>query len=141
MKNLFLTSKYKPLLSVFISLCVILLFYVKRFVMLKYYPPICNLVILIIFTTSLFCKKTIIQRFAELCEKEELSQKAIIYTKQVNYAWCIFMLLNFLISVWTIFLSDKIWIIYNGFISYVLIGIVFGVEYLIRINLKKRNLI
>ena len=141
MKNSYSASKYRLFFPLTISFCVILLFYIKRFVLLKYYPPICNFVLLAIFTISIFGKKTIIQKFAELFEGKELTPKQVLYTRVVNLVWSVFMLLNFLISVWTIFLSDKIWIIYNGLVSYILVGIVFGVEYLIRILLKRRNLL
>ncbi|MCR5261972.1 MAG: hypothetical protein K6C94_09070 [Candidatus Gastranaerophilales bacterium] len=93
-----------------------------------------------IFFTSLFAKETIIQKFARACG-DKLEKPAWNYTKNVTYIWCIFTFANFLISVWTIFLSDKIWILYNGFISYFLVGTLFGAEYIVRTILRKRNLI
>ena len=133
-------GKIKHFTPILITLCIILLFYIKRFVFLKYYPPVCNLTIFIIFFSSLFGKETIIQKFARVCG-DKLEKPAWIYTRRLTYVWCSFMFLNFAISVWTIFLSDNIWMIYNGFISYLMIGILFGIEYLIRINLRKRKLI
>ncbi len=133
-------QKLKPIAPIFFTLCIIFLFYIKRYIVLKFYPPICNLFIFCLFFGSLFAKETIIQKFARLCEGE-LKQSTLDYTKKVTYVWCVFTFLNFLVSVWTIFLSDNIWMIYNGFISYMLIGLVFGVEYLVRIKLQKRNLI
>ena len=130
----------KTFLPIIISFCVILLFYFKRFFVLKFYPPICNFVIFLIFFISLFTKETIIQKIARSCG-DKLESPAFIYTRRITYVWCVFLFLNFLMSVWTIFLSGKIWLIYNGCISYLLVGLMFGVEYTVRIILRKRNII
>lgn len=130
----------KHFIPILITLCVILLFCVKRFVFLKFYPPVCNFTVFMIFFSSLFAKETIIQKFAKACG-DKLERPAWIYTRNVTYIWCIFTFVNFLISVWTIFLSDKIWILYNGFISYILIGTLFAAEYIVRIILRKRKCI
>ena len=132
--------KKRYFLPIFLAFCIIFLFYVKRLVILKFYPPICNFCLFLTFFFSLFSSETIIQKFAGMCG-DTLSEQVKIYTRKVTYAWCVFTFLNFLISVWTIFQSDKIWILYNGFISYILIGLLFGVEYIIRCKLRKRNLI
>ena len=133
-------GKIKPLFPVFITLFIVFLFYIKRFVVLKFYPPICNFTLFMVFFISLFGKETIIQKFARACG-DPLEKPALIYTRNVTYVWCVFTFLNFLISVWTIFLPDKIWILYNGCISYILVGALFGVEYIVRIIFRKRKLI
>lgn len=130
--------RIKPFTPIIFTLFVILIFWIKRYLILKLYPPVCNFVIFCIFFGSLFPKETVIQKFARLCG-DKLEKPALDYTRKVTYLWCVFTFLNFLISVWTIFLPDNIWILYNGFISYMLIGIVFGVEYIVRINLRRRN--
>ena len=133
-------KKSKSFFPILISLFVVFLFYIKRIVILKYYPPICNSFIFLIFFCSLFTKETVIQKFARLCG-DKLEKPAWNYTRKLTYIWCIFTFLNLCISIWTIFLPDKLWIIYNGFISYILIGLLFGVEYIVRIVLRKRKLI
>ena len=133
-------GRLKHFSPVLITLCIVFLFYVKRIVYLKFYPPICNLFHFIVFFSSLFAKETIIQKFARMCG-DKLENPAWVYTRNITYVWCVFMFINFLISVWTIFLSDNIWMLYNGCISYLLVGLVFGVEYIVRIILRKRNLI
>lgn len=130
----------KKITPILITLCVIFIFYIKRFIVLKFYPPICNLFIFSIFFFSLFAKETVVQKIAKI-QEGVLSESALIYTRRVTYVWAIFTFLNFLISIWTIFQTDKIWMLYNGLVSYLLVGIVFGIEYLIRIRLKRRNLI
>ena len=133
-------NKIKHITPILITLCIVFLFYIKRFVFLKFYPPICNCFLFLVFFTSLFAKETIIQKFARACG-DKLEKPALDYTRRVTYVWSIFTFLNLLVSIWTIFLSDEIWILYNGFISYMLVGLLFGIEYIIRINLRKRNLI
>lgn len=133
-------KNFKPIFPIFVTLAIVFLFYIKRIVVLKYYPPICNSFIFLAFFSSIFCKETIIQKFARLCG-DKLEKPAWNYTRNLTYVWCVFTFLNLCISIWTIFLPDKIWILYNGFLSYVLIGILFGVEYIVRIVLRKRKLI
>ena len=127
-------------LPILITFCVIFLFYFKRFVVLKYYPPICNLFLFLVFFLSLFGKETVIQKFARMCG-DVLEHQAWVYTRRVTYVWVVFTFINFLISVWTIFQSDRVWLIYNGCVSYILIGLVFGLEYITRVILRKRKLI
>ncbi len=133
-------GKIKHFTPVLISLCIIFLFYVKRIVFLKFYPPICNSIIFIVFFSSLFTKETVIQKIARMC-KDKLEKPALIYTRNLTYVWCVFTFVNLLISIWTIFLPDKIWLLYNGCISYILVGLLFGIEYIVRIILRRRKLI
>lgn len=133
-------GKIKQFIPVFTTLCIVFLFYIKRFVFLKFYPPICNLVIFLVFFSSLFTKETVIQKFARMFG-DKLEKPALIYTRNLTYIWCVFTFLNFIVSIWTIFQSDNIWILYNGLISYILIGFLFVIEYVVRIIFRKRNLI
>lgn len=133
-------GKIKHITPILITLCVVFLFYVKRFVFLKFYPPVCNCFLFLVFFVSLFTKETVIQKFARMCG-DKLEKPAWDYTRKVTYVWSVFTFINLIISIWTIFLPDKIWILYNGCISYILVGLLFGIEYLVRINLRKRKLI
>lgn len=131
--------KLKLLFPLVITFSVIFLFYLKRFILLKFYPPVCNLFIFMVFFTSLFGNETVIQKIAKTFNP--LNDKEIIYTRNLTYVWCVFLFLNFIMSCFTIFLPDKIWLVYNGCISYILIGLLFGIEYIVRIICRKRNLI
>ena len=121
------------------TICLFVLFYFKRFFVIKFYPPIMNLVIFLIFFTSLFSKETIVQNFAKMWSKKELHQLELIYTRKLTYVWCVFLFLNLLTSIITIFLNDKIWMFYNCFLSYFLIGTIFIIEYIVRIIFRKRH--
>ena len=133
-------GKIKKAVPIIFSPGIIFLFYLKRFVFLKFYPPLCNFFVFMVFFSSLFAKETIIQKIAR-AYGDKLDKPAWIYTRRVTYVWCCLTFFNFVVSIWTIFLSDKIWIIFNGCISYILIGLLFIVEYIVRIILRKRNLI
>ncbi len=133
-------GKIKNVLPVIFTLFIVFLFYIKRIVVLKYYPPICNCFIFLVFFCSLFAKETVIQKFARACG-DKLEPPAFNYTRKLTYVWCVFTFLNLLVSVWTIFQSDNVWMLYNGCISYILIGLLFAIEYIVRINFRKRKLI
>lgn len=102
------------------------------------YPLLVNLALFIFFTISLFHPPTVIERFARRA-RHELPEKAIVYTRKVTQAWCVFFLLNGSLSLMSIFHSEAWWMLYNGLISYILIGLMLGGEYLIRLRVKRRN--
>ena len=132
--------KFKFLMPLCITLTVIILFHYTKIFAAKLYPVAVNFVICTVFWSSLFTKETIIQKFAKALDGE-LNDFGLVYTKNLTYIWCVFLLINFLISVWTIFLNEHIWAIYNGFISYILLGTLFIVEYTIRRILKKKKIL
>jgi uncharacterized membrane protein len=69
-----------------------------------------------------------------------LPPEAIVYTRKVNIVWCVFFALNGIIALLTaVWASLEIWMLYNGFISYLLMGILFSGEYLIRQKVIKKN--
>lgn len=129
--------KFKFLLPLAFTIIVVTLFYYTRIFAFKFYPVCMNFFIFIVFFSSLFTKETIIQRIARLTDGN-LSEFALKYTKNLTYIWCIFLFLNFLVSLATIFLDDKIWMIYNGCLSYIFVGTFFIIEYIIRIIMRKK---
>ena len=131
-------EKIKLTAPVVFTLCLVTIFYFKRYILIKYYPPVMNGFIFSVFFISLFCKGTVIQKIARIMEGG-LNEKISEYTRNLTYVWCVFLFINFLISILTIFLSDRIWIIYNGFVSYFLVGLMFVIEYPIRLAFKRRH--
>lgn len=127
------------ILPLIFTICIFVLFYFKRFFIIRFYPPIMNFLIFMLFFTSLFGKETIIQKFAKISKRSELEPSELIYTKNLTYIWCAFLFFNFLLSIVTIFLSDKIWMFYNCFLSYFLVGTLFIIEYIVRIIYRKRH--
>ena len=108
-----------------------------HFTDLKYYPPVMNFCLFMIFFSSLFQERTVIQKIA-LASDPNSNEAVMKYTKNLTYIWAVFTFLNFLVSVGTVFMSEKIWALYNGFISYLLVGIIFIIEYIVRINFMRK---
>ncbi len=119
-------------------LAVIGVFYFSKIELLKLYPILANLFIFLIFFVSIFQKETIIQKIAKKCEGGELDSFTLTYTRNLTYVWCVFLAINVLLAIITAFMSDKIWMLYNGCISYILLGIFFLVEYIIRVIVRGR---
>lgn len=124
--------------SIFFTFVIICAFHFTNFVALKYYPAFINLLVFSIFFLSTFTDETIIQKFAKMMEGKELPDIVKDYTRKLTYIWCVFLMCNFVVSFATIFMSAKIWTIYNGFVSYMLTGLLFAVEYIIRLRFKRK---
>lgn len=89
------------------------------------------------FFTSSFQKETVIQKIAKTMEPD-IKPKALEYTRKLTYVWAAFTFLNWLVSIVTVFMSEAVWALYNGCISYLLIGMFFAVEYIVRIRFKRK---
>lgn len=125
-----------PIIFTFV---IIGLFHFTNLIALKFYPAAINLAIFILFFSSTFTNETVIQKIARMMEGKELPDIVKNYTRKLTYVWCVFLLFNFLVSFATIFMSSKVWTIYNGCISYLLTGLLFAVEYVIRIRFKRKH--
>ncbi|MEY4563080.1 MAG: hypothetical protein RLZZ618_2357 [Pseudomonadota bacterium] len=106
---------------------------------LKLYPVLVNALFLLVFSVSLFRPPTVIERLARVTEGD-LSPVAVAYTRRVTQVWCGFFVVNGSVALATAFwASDEIWALYNGLISYGLMGVLFGVEWLVRQRVKERD--
>lgn len=106
---------------------------------LKAYPVLINLVLLILFALSLVYPPTVPERAMRLAGKP-VPEKAQNYLRWVTVAWCGFFIGNGLIAAWTaLYAPIAWWTLYNGFISYALIGVFFAGEYLVRIMVKRQH--
>ena len=97
------------------------------------YPLLINLAFLTFFALSLYKPPTVIERIARH-QQPDLPEEAIAYTRNVTKAWCLFFILNGAMSMISAMHSTQWWMLYNGFISYILIGMMLLVEYLIRLT-------
>ncbi len=105
---------------------------------LQLYPVLVSATMLGVFGYSLKFPPTIIERFARAREPD-LHPRAIVYTRRVTQVWCIFFAINGCVSLITVLWgSPKIWTLYNGVISYLLMGLLFGGEYLVRPHFKRQ---
>lgn len=138
---------WKPLLSsaLFLAAGLFCFFTGKEF-FLKLYSVVINATLLVVFGSTLFLEPTIIFRFATLSDKSiagsSYENQVKLYCKKVTIVWCCFFILNGTTAALTTF-ADKlfglsaeearrVWALYNGGISYVLMGTLFVVEFIIR---------
>lgn len=130
-------KKLKAIIPVLGTVCVVLLFHFSKIYALKFYPVIVNSFIFCVFFSSVFCEETIIQKIAKKMDGE-LTDFSRNYTRKLTYVWCIFLFVNLSISFATVFMSPKVWELYNVCISYIALGVMFGVEYIVRIILRAK---
>lgn len=103
---------------------------------LKLIPVVINLACLAGFSLTLRHPPSMIERFARI-QEPDLDAVAIAYTRRVTQVWCLFFLINGSIAFYTaLFCSLHIWTLYNGLIAYLLMGLLFAVEYLVRLRVK-----
>ena len=122
-----------------IMLLVALAVWSNALLPLKFYPVLVNVVMLAGFGYSLAFPPTAIERIARLSEPD-LPPAAIAYTRRVTQVWCAFFIVNGGIAVITaLWASQAVWALYNGAISYVLMGLLFAGEYLVRMRFKRRH--
>lgn len=105
---------------------------------LKLYPVLVNAAMLLLFASSLYAKQSIIERMARIKEPD-LPESGVRYTKKVTIIWCVFFTLNGLIALFTaLWASNEIWLFYNGFLAYVLIGVLVVTEWIVRYKVKQK---
>ena len=79
-----------------------------------------------------------IERFARIREPN-LPMRAISYTRRVTQVWCIFFFVNGAIALVTaLWASPATWTLYNGLIAYVMMGLLFAGEYVVRWHFKRQ---
>lgn len=122
-------SKNTILFILGLLLCLSIIFFNQE-IFVKLYPVLMNTGVFALFAVSL--KKTpLVTKFAEKMHKT-MDEATIKYTRNATYAWAIVMGCNAVVSFITIFLSDEIWTLYNGLVSYMVIGTTMLIEYIIR---------
>jgi uncharacterized membrane protein len=107
--------------------------------LLRFYPVTVNILLLILFSLSLIRPPSIVERLALLSDPE-LPAAGIRYTWNVTLVWCVFFLLNGAAALFTAIESSmEVWAFYNGFLSYLLMGILFAGEFALRHWVKRRQ--
>lgn len=104
---------------------------------LKLYPVLVNAVLLATFGYSLWTPQSVVERLARLREPD-FPPAAVRYTRRVTQVWCVFFILNGGIALATaLWASEAVWSLYTGVIAYVLMALLFGGEYLVRLRFKR----
>lgn len=103
---------------------------------LKLYPVLVNGVLLVLFGASLLRPPSMIERLARLHEPD-LPPAAIAYTRRVTQVWCSFFVGNGAIALYTALCASAAhWALYNGFVAYLLMGLLFAGEWLLRRRMR-----
>ena len=104
--------------------------------MLLYYPVAVSALLFGLFFSSLRARQTLIERLARLNEPD-LSPEGVVYTRRVTQVWCVFFVCNGSFALYTCLKGDMdLWALYNGGISYLLIGLLMGIEWIVRKRLR-----
>lgn len=104
---------------------------------LKFYPVLVNFSMLVIFGSSLYARQSVVEKLARIKEPD-LPAHAVAYTRNVTRVWCAFFVLNGAVSAATaIWGSEQTWMLYNGFIAYILIGVLMAAEWMVRQRVRR----
>lgn len=121
----------KLAIRIILGLAIVWLIYLaKANVGFRVYPAVMVALFLGFFTVSLF-RTPLVEVFARRMG-EKLDEKGVAYCRKVTIAWVIFLSLHLVVTVWTVFLSPEAWVLYNGCIAYLLMGLMFAGEFIIR---------
>ena len=101
-------------------------------ILLQYYPVCLNALMLALFMFSLIRPPSIVEQIARIKEPD-FPEVAVSYTRKVTMLWCGFFAFNGAMALYTVLAGDlELWVIYNGFVSYCLMGLLFAGEYFVR---------
>jgi uncharacterized membrane protein len=134
MRQQIVWKNVKPLIPITIAgsaLCLMIMLS-NHLTMVRFYPVLINLVLLVVFVSTLIKPPSMIERLARLTNPN-LSETAISYTRNVTIVWCSFFIFNATAAAITTFYTTlEVWTLYNGLIAYVLVGLIFIIEYAVR---------
>jgi uncharacterized membrane protein len=103
------------------------------------YPVLMSLGMAAAFGWSLRHPPSLIELFARLAEPDP-DAAARAYMRRVTLAWCAVLLLNAGLSALSVLHGDlALWTLYNGLVSYLLMGLMFVGEYALRRWLRRRR--
>jgi uncharacterized membrane protein len=120
-------------------------FFSKTPLVLKMYPALADVTYIVIFVTSLYIPPPLVCYFIEIFDKSikgKIEPKIFDeYCRMATIVWIIFFVFDGIISVLTVFfVSDLIWGIYNGGITYVIMGLIFVGEFVAVKLIAKRKI-
>jgi uncharacterized membrane protein len=106
---------------------------------LQLYPTFISLGLLTAFGLTLIYPPSMVERFATAAGMV-VNSRSVTYTRAVTILWCVFFSINAVVSaVIALGGSMRAWTIYNGFLSYVIIGVIFASEYVFRQYYMRRS--
>ena len=101
-----------------------------------WYPVGMSGLMLLLFGGSLFTRQSLIERLARLREPD-LPAAAVAYTRRVTQVWCAFFVFNGGVAAALVLAQAwQAWAWYTGVLAYVLMGVLFVLEWLCRRRLR-----
>lgn len=95
-------------------------------------PVAVNLALLAGFARSLVAGPPLVEVFARM-QVPDLPEDEVRYCRSVTLLWCAFFLANGAACAWfALYASTWAWTLYTGFVSYLLIGVLFAIEFVVR---------
>jgi uncharacterized membrane protein len=95
-------------------------------------PVLVNVALLVAFGRTLAGGPTLVETFARL-QVPDLPEAEVRYCRSVTRVWCVFFAANAAVSLWLALAGDVwLWTLYTGFVAYLLIGLLFSIEFVIR---------
>jgi uncharacterized membrane protein len=136
--------KSKPWLLIFglvVGVMFILLQPAYSEQLLRFYPTLINVCLLSFFGFSLVRPPSIIARIAS-ASGTVVTESVRRYTDRVTLIWCGFFAVNIFVSA-AIAVSGSMqtWAFYNGFLSYLIMGVIFVGEYIYRRFYISKNIV
>lgn len=99
---------------------------------LLFVPAMVNAALLVAFARTLRVGPPLVETFARL-QHPDLSPAQVRHCRAVTLVWCVFFAANGGFALWLALEADVwLWALYTGFVSYLLIGLVFAAEFVVR---------
>lgn len=111
------------------------IYYLKGNICFRLYPVAVVAFAFSYFLVSLF-RTPAVEVFARRMG-ETIDDRAKAYCRKVTLVWVAFLAAHFLTTLGTVFASYEIWVVYNGFVAYVLMGALFVGELLVRRRIRR----
>ena len=105
--------------------------------MLLYYPVLVNAILFVLFAASLRSGDPLLLRIVR-ARGIPMSDHGPRYLTRLTGVWAVFFVVNGLVALWTTTASIEIWTLYNGMISYLLVGALILGEITFRRHYKRR---
>ena len=104
--------------------------------LLRLYPAAMSGGMFILFARSLRHPPSVIERIARLHEPD-LDAAGVRYTRTVTQVWSVFLAINTLLALVTVFTSRELWALWNGLGAYLCMGLLFAGEWLWRRRVRR----
>lgn len=128
---------FAPILAAVAAITLCLAF-ADRTAAVKAYPILMSGGMALAFGRSLLSPPTLVELLASL-RTPEIEPAARAYMRKVTWAWFLFLAANSLVSALTLASGEmRLWTLYNGLLSYLLMGLLFAAEWLIRQRTLRR---